>query len=126
LNCSLKTTEDGKLDRLRQVFVPERSAIGVRNSSRSRSQRNASAKLSGALRVLLAQRKLEFDRLQVRIDEADAVIQKAASDNEASRPLMAILASAPCGDRNHCHDRQRSSLQQGREFAAWLEMTFTR
>jgi hypothetical protein len=126
LNCSLKTTEDGKLDRLRQVFAPGRRAIGARNSSRSRSQRNASAKLSGALRVLLAQQKQVFDHLQVRIDEADAVIQKAASENEASRRPMAILASDPCGDRNHCRDRQRSSLQKGREFAAWLEMTFTR
>src|ERR1019366_4426337 len=39
---------------------------------------DASAKLSGALRVLLAQLKLELDHLQMRIDEADAVIKKTA------------------------------------------------
>jgi len=41
---------------------------------------DASAKLSGALRVLLAQLKLELDHLQMRIDEADAVIKKTADD----------------------------------------------
>src|ERR1022692_2311496 len=44
---------------------------------------DASAQLSGALRVLLAQLKLELDHLQMRIDEADAVIKKTAGDNEA-------------------------------------------
>jgi hypothetical protein len=39
---------------------------------------DASAKLLGALRVLLAQLKLELDHLQMRIDEADAVIKKTA------------------------------------------------
>src|SRR3984893_12659874 len=37
---------------------------------------DASAKLSGALRALLAQLRLELDHLQTRIDEADAVINK--------------------------------------------------
>jgi hypothetical protein len=38
---------------------------------------DASAKLSGALRVLLAQMKLELDHLQMRIDEADAMINRS-------------------------------------------------
>jgi transposase len=46
---------------------------------------DASAKLSGAVRLLLAQLKLELDHLQMRIDEADAVIQKIAGENEACR-----------------------------------------
>src|SRR3979490_3324581 len=37
---------------------------------------DADAKLSGALRMLLAQLKLELDHLDRRIDEADAVIKK--------------------------------------------------
>jgi transposase len=44
---------------------------------------DASAQLSGALRVLLVQLKLELDHLQMRIDEADAMINKAAGENEA-------------------------------------------
>jgi len=50
----------------------------------------ASAKLSGAVRLLLAQLKLELDHLRMRIDEADAVIQKIAGENEACRRLVAI------------------------------------
>ena len=41
---------------------------------------DASAKLSGAVRLLLAQLKLELDHLQMRIDEADAIIQKIAGE----------------------------------------------
>jgi len=43
---------------------------------------DASAQLSGALRVLLVQLKLELDHLQMRIDEVDAMINKAAGENE--------------------------------------------
>src|ERR1700732_1657452 len=42
---------------------------------------DASAKLSGAVRLLLAQLKLELDHLQMRIDEADAVIQKIVGES---------------------------------------------
>src|ERR1022692_2253268 len=56
---------------------------------------DASAKLSGALRVLLAQLKLELDHLQMRIDEADAVIKKTAGENEACRRLVAIPGIGP-------------------------------
>jgi transposase len=50
---------------------------------------DASAKLSGALRMLLAQLKLELDQLAMQIDEADAVLKKTAEDNEACRRLVA-------------------------------------
>jgi hypothetical protein len=59
---------------------------------------DASAKLSGALRVLLAQLKLELDHPEMRIDEADAVIRNMADENEAWRRLVAIpfgVLSAP-------------------------------
>jgi hypothetical protein len=42
---------------------------------------DASAKLSGALRVLLAQLKLELDHLQMRINEVDVVLKKTAGEN---------------------------------------------
>jgi hypothetical protein len=73
---------------------------------------DASAKLSGALRVLLAQLKLELDHLQMRIDEADAVIKKTAGDN-APTPCGDPWHRTDYGDRNHCCDRQRSSFQKG-------------
>jgi transposase len=56
---------------------------------------DASAKLSGAVRLLLAQLSLELDHLQMRIDEADAVIKKTAGENEACRRLVAIPGIGP-------------------------------
>jgi transposase len=47
------------------------------------------------LRVLLAQLKLELDHLQMRIDEADAMINKAADENEACQRLAAIPGIGP-------------------------------
>jgi transposase len=56
---------------------------------------DASVQLSGALRALLMQLKLELDHLQMRIDEADAMINKAAGENEACRRLVAIPGIGP-------------------------------
>ena len=56
---------------------------------------DADAKLSGALRLLLAQLKLELDHLDLRIDEADALIKKTACENEACQRLVAIPGIGP-------------------------------
>ena len=56
---------------------------------------DASAKLSGAVRLLLAPLKLALDHLQMRIDEADAVIPKIAGENEACRRLVVIPGIGP-------------------------------
>ncbi len=56
---------------------------------------DADAKLSGAVRMLLAQLKLDLDQLAMRIDEADAVIKKTAHENEACRRLVAIPGIGP-------------------------------
>src|SRR5438128_7516506 len=69
---------------------------------------DASAKLSGALRVLLAQLKLELDHLEMRIEEADAVIKRTAGENELVDGWWQSLAS----DRLR---RPRSSRQLGTE-----------
>ena len=61
------------------------------------SWKDASAQLSGALRMLLPQLKLQLDHLQMRIDEADRVIKKTAGDNEACDDWCRSLAS----DRLH-------------------------
>jgi transposase len=56
---------------------------------------DACAQLSGAVRLLLAQLKLELDCLQMRIYEADAMINKAAGEDEACRRLVAIPGIGP-------------------------------
>jgi len=40
--------------------------------------------------VLLAQLKLELDQMAIRIDEADAVLNKTAHENEACQRLVEI------------------------------------
>src|SRR6201982_3089084 len=56
---------------------------------------DADAKLSGALGMLVAQLKLELDQLDLRIDEADALIKKTAWENEACQRLVAIPGIGP-------------------------------
>jgi transposase len=82
---------------------------------------DAGAKLSGALRVLLAQLKLELDHLQMRIDEADAVIKKTAGENEACRRLVAIPGIGPVtATAIIAAIGNGVAFKKGREFAAWL------
>ena len=82
---------------------------------------DASAKLSGAVRSLLAQLKLELDHLQMRIDEADAVIQKIAGENEACQRLVAIPGIGPVtATAVIAAIGNGAAFRKGREFAAWL------
>ncbi len=82
---------------------------------------DAEAKLSGALRSLLWQLKLELDQLTIRLEEADALIQQTAQDNEACRRLDAIpgigplTATALIAAIGH-----GAAFRKGREFAAWV------
>jgi transposase len=74
---------------------------------------DADANLSGAVRLLLTQLKLDLDQLSVRIDEADAVIQKTAHEK---RSLLAARGH-PWHRTSHGHcthrgDRQRRGLPQ--------------
>jgi len=82
---------------------------------------DASAELSGALRVLLAQLRLEFDHVQTRIDEADAVVKKTAGENEACRRLVAIPGIGPVtATAIIAAIGNGAAFRKGREFAAWL------
>ena len=56
---------------------------------------DADLKLSGALRTLLAQLKLELDQMAMRIDEADTVLNKTAHQNPACQRLVAIPGIGP-------------------------------
>jgi len=82
---------------------------------------DATTKLSGALRLLLAQRRLELGHSDMRIDEAEGVIKKKAGENEACQrldaipgigPVMATAVIAAFGNG--------AAFRKGREFAAWM------
>ncbi len=82
---------------------------------------DADAKLSGALRMLLAQLKLELDHLDLRIDEADALIKKTACENEACQRLMAIPGIGPvAATAVIAAIGNGGAFRKGREFAAWM------
>jgi transposase len=82
---------------------------------------DASAKLSGAVRLPLAQLKLELDHLQMRIDEADAMINKAAGENEACHRLVAIPGiGAVTATAIVAAISNGAAFKKGRRFSAWL------
>jgi transposase len=79
------------------------------------------AKLSGALRVLLAQLQLELEHLQERITEADTVIQQTAGENEACQRLVAIPGVGPVtATAIIAAIGNGAAFAKGREFAAWV------
>ena len=82
---------------------------------------DAEANLSGALRTLLAQLKLDLDQLAERIDEADAVIQKTADENEACQRLVEIPGIGPVtATAMIAAIGNGGAFHKGREFSAWL------
>jgi transposase len=82
---------------------------------------DADVRLSGAVRMLLAQLKLDLDQLAARIDKADAVIGKTAHENEACRRLVAIPGVGPVtATALIATIGNGGAFQRGREFAAWL------
>src|SRR6202166_5129318 len=56
---------------------------------------DADSKLSGAVRLLLAQLKLELDQMAKRLEEADALIERTALENEACQRLLTIPGIGP-------------------------------
>jgi len=82
---------------------------------------DADSKLSVALRVLLAQLKLELDQMAIRIDEADAVLNKTAHENEACQRLVAIPGIGPItATALIAAIGNGAAFRKGREFAAWM------
>src|SRR6202023_2372921 len=82
---------------------------------------DADAKLSGALRLLLAQLKLELDQMAKRLDEADALIERTALDNEACRRLVKIPGLGPVtATAVIAAIGNGAAFRKGREFAAWM------
>ena len=82
---------------------------------------DADAKLSGALRLLLAQLKLELDQLALRMEQADMVIQKTVSENEACQRLVKIPGIGPVtATAVIAAIGNGAAFHKGREFAAWM------
>jgi transposase len=82
---------------------------------------DATSKLSGALRILLAQLKLELDQMAMRIDEADAVLNKTAHENAACQRLVAIPGIGPVtATALIAAIGNGAAFRKGREFAAWM------
>ena len=85
---------------------------------------DAGLKLTGALRSLLAQLKLELDQLAERIAEMDRVIQQTAGKHEGCQRMQAIPGVGPvtataivAAIGNGC------TFTKGRDFAAWIGLT---
>jgi transposase len=82
---------------------------------------DATTRLSGAVRLLLAQLKLELDQLAIRPEEADALIQKTAQENEVCRRLDAIPGIGPVtATALIAAIGNGAAFRKGREFAAWV------
>jgi transposase len=82
---------------------------------------DAEGKLSGLLRVLLGQLKRELDHLALQLEEADALIQKTAQENEACQRLDAIPGIGPMtATAVVAAIGNGAAFQKGRDFAAWV------
>jgi transposase len=78
-------------------------------------------KLSGALRVLLAQLQLEMQYLQRQIEESDKLILRIAGDLDACRRLVAIPGIGPLtATATIAAIGNGAAFKKGRGFAAWL------
>lgn len=81
----------------------------------------ADAKLSGTLRLLLAQLKLELDQLALRLEEAEALIEQTVQESEACQRLDAIpgigsvTATAVVAAIGN-----GAAFRKGRDFSAWI------
>jgi transposase len=82
---------------------------------------DADLKLSGALRTLLAQLKMELDQLTVRIAEMDRVIKQTAEEHEACQRMLAIPGIGPVtATAIIAAIGNGQAFEKGRGFSAWI------
>jgi transposase len=82
---------------------------------------DAERQLSGAVRLLLAQLKLELDQMTKRLQEADALIEQTARENEACQRLIKIPGLGPVtATAVIAAIGNGAAFRKGREFAAWM------
>jgi transposase len=78
-------------------------------------------KLTGALRALLSQLRLEMQYLQKQIDECDKLILRIASELEDCRRILAVPGIGPMtATATIAAIGNGSAFKKGRGFAAWL------
>jgi len=82
---------------------------------------DADAKLSGTLRLLLAQLKLELDQLAQRLEEAEALIEQTVQENEACQRLVKVPGIGPVtATAVIAAIGNGAAFRKGWEFAAWM------
>jgi transposase len=82
---------------------------------------DAASKLSGAVRLLLTQLKLELDQLAMRLEEADVLLQEIVQESEVCRRLDAIPGIGPVtATAIIAAIGNGGAFRKGREFAAWV------
>ncbi len=82
---------------------------------------DATTGLSGAVRLLLAQLKVELDQLVIRLEEVDALVKKIAQESEVCRRLDAIPGVGPLrATALIAAVGNGAAFRKGREFAAWV------
>ena len=82
---------------------------------------DATTKLSSAVRLLLAQLKVELDQLVIRLEEANALVKKIAQESEVCRSLDAIPGVGPLtATAIIAAVGNGAAFRKGREFAAWV------
>jgi transposase len=84
---------------------------------------DAESKISGSLRMLLFQLKMELDQLAIRIDEADGVMEQASRENDACRRLVSIPGVGPVtATAIIAAIGNGAAFRKGRQFSAWVGM----
>jgi transposase len=82
---------------------------------------DADAKLSGTLRLLLAQLKSELDQTALRLEEAEALIGQTVQKNEACQRLLKIPGIGPVtATAVIAAIGNGAAFRKGRDFAAWM------
>jgi transposase len=82
---------------------------------------DADAKLSGTLRLLLAQLKAELDQTALRLEEAEALIEQTVQKNEACQRLLKIPGIGPVtATAVIAAIGNGAAFRKGRDFAAWM------
>ena len=129
---SLHRVRDRWVARRTSVINQMRGLLLERGTTFRKGRRHAEASLpgiledadnhlSGLLRMLLAQLQGELRQLQSQIDEADALIAKAAGEQEACQRLMAIPGIGPLtATAVVAAIGSGAEFRKGRSFAAWL------
>jgi transposase len=93
----------------------------VISKSLSRILEDADNKLSGALRVLLTELRLEMQYLHLQIDECDKLILRIADEFADCRRMLAVPGIGPMiATATIAAIGNGSAFKKGRGFAAWL------